>query len=201
MLLIIMSMCSIFGAIMIKDILISTVNQRVIQFLAKKSDKDFHEREIARRTGIAAGSDNRALNELYNSGVIKRRQEGKMLFYSIDSSAPVVTEFKKLVNILLLEPLLEELKSITSRITLYGSCAQGTDTSKSDMDIFIVTKDRDGVTRALEGYRFPLGLEEIQIQAIIKTPVELLEAGKAEQVFLDEVEQGIVLWQGGVNER
>jgi transcription initiation factor IIE alpha subunit len=65
---------------MIKDILISTVNQRVIQFLAKKSDKDFHEREIARRTGIAAGSANRALNELYNSGVIKRRQEERCCF-------------------------------------------------------------------------------------------------------------------------
>ena len=186
---------------MFRDILITTVNQKVLQFLTKHSDKEFHEREIARRIDVAAGSANRSSNELYATGALKRRQEGKMLFYSIDSSQPAVVEFKKLVNILLIEPLVEELKSITRRVVLFGSCAQGTDTSKSDMDVFIVTNDPDGVRQAIENYRWPQGFEEIRIQAVIKTPIELLEAGKSEQAFLNEVEQGIILWQGGVNER
>jgi len=185
---------------MFKDSLITTVNQKVLQFLAKYSDREFHEREIARRLGISAGSANRVSNELYRSEELKRRQKGKMLFYSIDSSKPAVIAFKRLVNILLIEPLVEELKDITSQIILYGSCAQGTDTSRSDMDVFIVTSDSDGVRRIIEGYRFPKGFEEIPIQTVIKTPVELLEAGKSDQVFLNEVEQGIVLWRGKVNE-
>ena len=52
-----------------------------------------------------------------------------MFFYSIDASNPSVIEFKKLVNLLLLEPLVEGLQKIANRIVLYGSCAQGTDIS------------------------------------------------------------------------
>jgi predicted nucleotidyltransferase len=180
---------------MLKEVIITTVNQRILQFLAKYSDKEFHEREIARRVGVASGSANRALNELHVLGVVKQRPEWRMLFYSVDSSNPVIVEIKKLINILLLEPLVEKLKNITNRIILYGSCAQGTDNSKSDMDIFIVSRNRDDVNRIIECFRFPRGYEEIHIQMIIKNPVELLKAGESEQVFLSEVERGITLWE------
>jgi predicted nucleotidyltransferase len=146
---------------MLKQVIITTVNQRILQFLAKYSDKEFHEREIARRVGVASGSANRALNELYLFGVVKQRPEWRMLFYSVDPSNPTIIEFKKLINILLLEPLVEELKNITKRIILYGSCAQGMDNSKSDMDIFIVTGNRDNVNRVIESFHFAKGFEEM----------------------------------------
>jgi DNA-binding transcriptional ArsR family regulator len=79
-----------FGANMLNDILISTVNQKILRFLAKYSDGEYYEREIARRVGIASGSANRALNELYKSGKIKRRQEGRMLFCYLKSSNPAI---------------------------------------------------------------------------------------------------------------
>ena len=186
---------------MYRDSLITTVNQKVLQFLTKYSDKEFHEREIARRINISAGSSNRALHKLHERGVIKRRKEGRMLFYSIDSSQPVVVVLKKLVNILLIEPLVENMKGFTNRIVLFGSCAQGTDTSKSDMDVFIVTNNIEAVRQIIENYNWPHGFEEIRIQAVVKTPIDLLEAGKSDQVFLDEVEQGIIVWASGVNER
>ncbi len=185
---------------MLGDSLISTVNQKILQFLSKYSDMEFHEREIARRTGISCGSANRASNELFTSGVLRRRQAGKMLFYAIDSSNPAIIEFKKLVNILLLEPLVNKLKNVSSRIVLFGSCAQGTDNSKSDMDIFIVAGSRDNVNRIIEGFHFPMGYEEICIQAIIKTPVAMLDAGESTRVFLSEVEKGIVLWDSDAHE-
>ena len=103
--------------------IITTVNQKVLSFLAKFSDDEFFERQIARSLDIAYGSANRSLNQLFSTGAIKRRQEGKMFFYSIDGSNPSVIEFKKLVNLLLLEPLVESLQKTASRIVLYGSCA------------------------------------------------------------------------------
>jgi predicted nucleotidyltransferase len=196
-----MSISSFFGAIMFKDSLITTVNQKMLQFLAKYSDLEFHEREIARKIDIASGSANRAANELYSAGAVKRRQAGKMLFYSINSLHPALPVFKKLVNILLIEPLVEGLKNSTTRIVLYGSCAEGTDISTSDMDLFIVTIDRDAVRQSIENYIWPKGFEDIQIQAIIKTPVELLEAGSSEQAFLNEVDRGVTLWESAANER
>jgi len=180
--------------------IIFTVNQKVLSLFAKFSDKEFYERQIARKLGIGYSSANGALNELYSAGVIKRRQEGKMYFYSVDPSSPIVIEFKKLVNLLLIEPLVEELKKASSRVILYGSCAQGTDTSESDLDVFIVSNDKDSVLEILSNFKFPKGFEDIHIQAVVKTPVELLEMKEPEQAFIEEVERGTVLWERAASE-
>jgi predicted nucleotidyltransferase len=185
---------------MINNILVSTVNQKILQFLARFSDQQFHEREISRRVGVASGSANRALNQLHAANVVKRKQEGKMLFYFINTSIPAITEFKKLVNILLIEPLAEDLKSYTKRIVLYGSCAQGVDSSKSDIDIFIVTDKRKRVIETISNFSLAKGFEGIQIQPVIKTPIEILSAGASEKIFLNEVEKGITLWESSKDE-
>jgi predicted nucleotidyltransferase len=191
-----MSIYSLFGAsVVIQPHIIATVNQKILCFLTKFSDMEFYERQIARKLGIAYGSANRALNELHSTEAIKRRQEGKMYFYSVDFSDPAIIEFKKLVNILLIEPLIEDLKSTASRIVMYGSCAQGKDSSQSDLDLFIVSAKKDSIMQVINNFSFPQGFESIRIQPIIKSHSELLEAGKAEQAFLDEVDKGIVLWE------
>jgi len=180
--------------------IIATVNQKVLSLLTKFSDKEFYERQIARKIGIAYGSANRALNELHSTGAIKRRREGKMYFYSVDPSNAAITEFKKLINMMLIEPLIEELKNRSSRIVLYGSCARGIDTYHSDLDLFIVSNDKEQVREAIDDFSFSRGFEDIHIQPVIKSPTELLEAGESEQSFLEEVEQGIILWERVANE-
>ncbi len=101
---------------------------------------------------------------------------------------------------MLIEPLMEELKDISNRVVLYGSCAQGTDTSHSDLELFMVSNDKERVTEVISNFSFPRGFEDIHLQPVIKSPVELLEAGESEQAFLEEVEQGIVLWEKVSNE-
>jgi len=180
---------------MFSPYIIFTVNQKVLSLLAKFWDKEFYERQIARKLGIGYGSANGALNELYSAGVLRRRQEGKMYFYSVDHFSPIVIEFKKLVNLLLIEPLIEELMKASSRVILYGSCAQGTDTSESDVDLFVVSNNKDKVLEAINNFKFPRGFGDIRIQAIVKTPVELLETRGSDQAFVEEVERGTILWE------
>jgi len=180
---------------MLQPHLIATINQKVLSLLTKFSDQEFYEREVARKLGISYGSANRALNKLFSTGAVTRRREGKMYFYSIDSSTAVVIEFKKMVNLLLVEPLVEELKEMSSRIVLYGSCALGTDTSESDLDLFVVSNIKEDVANIISDFKFPMGYENIYIQAVIKTPVELLEGRESERMFMEEVDQGIVLWE------
>jgi len=180
---------------MLQPHLITTINQKVLSLLAKFSDQEFYEREVARKLGISTGSANRALNELYSTGAVTRRREGKMYFYSIDSSNAALTEFKKIVNLMLVEPLVEELKKMSSRIVLYGSCAIGTDTSESDIDLFVVSNSKEDVSNVISNFKFPRGFENIHIQSVIRTPVELLEGGESERTFVEEVERGVVLWE------
>jgi len=52
----------------------------------------------------------------------------------------------------------------------------------------------------LSNFKFPRGFEEIHIQVVVKTPVELLEVKGSAQPFLEEVEQGIVLWEKAASE-
>lgn len=180
--------------------LITTNNQKVLSLLAKFPDEELYEREIARRLGISSGSANRALNELFSSAVVTRRREGKMYFYSIDSANSAIIELKKIINLLLIETLVEELKKISNRIVIYGSCALGTDNSKSDLDLFVVSDSRETVSNIISDFHFPKGYENIHIQPVIKSPVELLEERKPEQSFIEEVEQGIVLWERAASE-
>ena len=175
--------------------IIATNSQKVLSLLAKFSDQEFYEREVARKLGISTGSANRALNELFSSGVVSRRREGKMYFYSIDSSNAVLTEFKKMVNLMLVEPLAEELKKMSNRIVLYGSCAIGTDTSESDIDLFVVSNSKEDVSNVISSFKFPRGFENIHIQSVIRTPVELLEGGESERTFIEEVDRGVILWE------
>lgn len=185
---------------MLQSHLSVTVNQKVLSLLAKFSDQEFYEREVARRLGIATGSANRALNELYSTGAVTRRRKGKMYFYSIDSSNAALVEFKKIVNLMLIEPLVEGLKKMSSRVVLYGSCALGTDTSDSDLDLFVVANSKEDVSNIISGFTFPRGFENIHIQSVIRTPVELLERGESERTFMEEVERGIVLWERAASE-
>ena len=180
---------------MLQSHLIATVNQKVLNLLAKFSDQEFYEREVSRKLEISAGSANRALNELYSDGVITRRRKGRMYFYSVDSSNALLIELKRLVNLILIEPLVEELKKVSSRIVLYGSCALGTDTSKSDIDLFVVSAGKKGVSNAITGFTFPTGFENIHIQPVIKSPIELLKERESARTFIEEVEHGIVLWE------
>ena len=185
---------------MLQPHLVTTINQKVLSLLAKYSDQEFYEREVARELGISTGSANRALNELYSTGAVKRRREGKMYFYSIESSNAALSEFKKMVNLMLIEPLVEKLKKLSSRLILYGSCALGMDNSESDMDLFVVANSKEAVSNVISGFTFPKGFENIHIQSVIKAPVELLEAGESERTFMEEVERGIVLWEKVVSE-
>ena len=185
---------------MLGSYVIATVSQKVLSFLAKFSDKEFYERDVARRLGIAYGSANRSLNELYSTGAIRRRRAGKMYFYSIDISNAAILEYKKLVNLTLIEPLIEELKKLANRIILYGSCSQGTDISRSDFDLFIVTNNRAGVSDVINAFTLRRGYEELRIQPIIKTSIELLQTGESERAFIEEVERGIVLWERAASE-
>ena len=180
---------------MLQPHLITTVNQKVLSLLAKFSDQEFYEREVARKLGISTGSANRALNDLFLSGAVSRRREGKMYFYSIDSSNAALTEFKKIVNLMLLEPLVEEMKKMSSRIVLYGSCALGADTSESDIDLFVVSNSKEDVSNVINNFKFPKGFENIHIQSVIRTPVELLEGGESARVFMEEVDRGVILWE------
>jgi predicted nucleotidyltransferase len=183
-----------------KDFFISTNHQKVMSFLAKYSDAEFHEREIARKVGISFGSANKVLNELHSAEVLTRHQKGKMLFYSFNAEDPILGAFKILISIAMLRPLVARLKAFASRVILYGSCAKGEDTSRSDVDLFVIAEEPEKAARIIGKFRFSQDFEEIALKPVILSPLELLRSEKFDREFLSLINEGIVLWEEMSNE-
>jgi predicted nucleotidyltransferase len=173
---------------------ISTNQQKVLSFLAKFSDQEYHEREIARKVSISYGSANRVLNDLAFQGLLMRRQVGKMLFYSFNQSDPIFKFIKIFISIALLRPLIDKMRSFASEVVLYGSCARGEDASKSDVDLFIISEDKEEALRLIRSYKYLKGFEHLKIEPVILSPVELIKSEKDNREFLSLVRKGIVLW-------
>ena len=142
----------------------------------------------------------KAISTLHKKGFLERKSEGRMCHYSIDMSNPFIKEFKILNNLLFIEPLLESLKLHTRKVVLYGSWASGTDTQESDIDLYIVTTEKDKVKSIIEKYSYSNKVAGKKIQVVIDTPVNLLKKDKREKVFMDQVEQGKVLWEREIDE-
>ncbi len=174
---------------------LSTIHQKAMAFLAKFSDQEFHEREIGRRVGISYGSANKALNDLFRTGLLTRKRAGKMAFYRFAGQDPLLPILKVYTTLALLRPLVDRLKHDTMRIILFGSSGKGEDDSHSDIDLFIVADAHDKVRRIIDDFKLPGAFEDIAIKAVILSTTDLLQSETTEPEFLSLVNEGIVLWE------
>jgi len=185
---------------MFNPYLISTNHQKVLRFFVLHQGQPFYEREIARKTGLSPSSTHYVLTRLYRAKVINRKQNGRMYFYSVDKANPYLKEFKVLTNLLLIEPLVEKLKELSHKIVLFGSWAEGSDNEDSDIDLFIVSSEKEKVLSVVSKFSYSAKLYDRKVQPIINAPEELLKKGKEERVFLEQVEKGKVLWEREIND-
>jgi len=173
-----------------EDIFIKTNPQKILRFLAQRTDEFFLEQEIAHATGVSRGGANHALHLLAEEGLVDFTKRGKIRLYSANVIDPVVRQYKMLANLLEIAPLVEELQPISKKIIVFGSYAQGTNTGNSDIDVFVLTGQPREVMRIVGNHA--LG-EKVQIVA--KTPIEYAGMKKKERAFCEEIDQGITLWE------
>ena len=185
---------------MISPYLISTNYQKILKFFVLHPGQSFYEREVAKKAGLSPSSTHYGLVRLHRGGLISRKQNGRMCFYSIDKSSPYLKEFKVLANLLLIEPLVERLKGLSHKIVLFGSWAEGADTEDSDIDLFIVSSEREKVLSVVNKFSYSAKLGNRKIQPIVRRPEDLLKRDKRDKVFLEQVEKGKILWEREINE-
>jgi predicted nucleotidyltransferase len=117
--------------------------RRVLGLLLLRPTEALHGREIARRTGLPAGTLTRELKRLADVGLLKREKRGNQQVYSADTSCAV---FSELAGILkktsgLADVLADALMPAAARVRVafvFGSMAQGRETGASDVDVLIV---------------------------------------------------------------
>jgi len=95
--------------------------------------------------GCGSGAVQRELKQLAEAGLITRTERGRMVFYQANRDSPVFAELRGLVMKTsgLADLLREALEPLRDRIDvafIFGSMADGTDRSDSDVDVMVITE-------------------------------------------------------------
>lgn len=168
----------------------TSTSQIIMAFLCQHPQESFYSGEIAEKTSLSKGGTNQSLRELAHQGILKTEKKGNMTFYSADLMSPSVRQFKILQNVALLETMVNKLRPLADRVVLFGSCAKGEDTQESDIDLLVVSREKDRIRSLI-----PETKAKRKIQLLLKSVQEYVLLETKEPVFFKEIQQGIILWQ------
>ena len=147
--------------------------------------------QIGRDIGRSKGEVSKAVKELKQCGLVRTELSGRNMICSIDRRSPVFSQFRRAFNLLEVMPRVAALKKFAEKIVLFGSCAQGTDTAKSDIDLLVIARDKPAVQKAVLKIKLSR-----PVQWVLKTPQEYVILNGKEPVFAEELSRGILLWEG-----
>lgn len=170
--------------------LFSTPKLKVLDFLLQNSDLELNDTEITTKvTGSKRSAINMALRELAKMGLIQRTSRGKMTLNQLVET-PFIQHLKIASTLMLIQPFIEKIKTVSVMIVLFGSRAKGTNITESDIDLFIVSENPSAVRKIAERFDF-----EEKLQLITKLPEDWLSLSKDDAVFYRTIKEGILLWQ------
>jgi predicted nucleotidyltransferase len=126
------------------DALFSKVQQRVLGLLFVNIDRSFYTNEIVRFVDSGIGVVQRELERLAASGLVTTHKIGNQKHYQANRDTPIFEELRgimlktagmsDILRIALL-PLSDKIHTAF----IYGSIAKGSDTAKSDIDVFVIS--------------------------------------------------------------
>ncbi|MFC2149169.1 nucleotidyltransferase domain-containing protein [Candidatus Auribacterota bacterium] len=172
-----------------KDLLKATNSQKILFCLLNDPFGDFLESEIQKATKISKSGVNYALRELVSADFVFRAKRGKTFFYTLNRDDLVVRQLKIIETVSGLEKVLKLLKPLSSKIILFGSSSRGEDTPDSDIDLMIISRNKDLVLSKLKDCKC-----KRKIQSVIDTNTGFAEKKSKDPVFYEQVNKGIVLW-------
>ncbi len=174
----------------LKTVIFASNQQKILDFLLGHPEQQFYDRQIAGLAGLSKSGTNLALRKLAENKLLLKTRRGRMNFYSLNDNLVLIKHLKIMRHLVLLAPLVERLKPISLKVVLFGSAATGEDTSESDIDLFILTREPKKVGRVLMGE--PL---REKIRSIVKSPQGYGQFKKDNKTLIGEINNGVVLWQ------
>jgi len=124
------------------DPLWPSVRGAVLALMLMNPDREWHLREIARRTGTALSATRRELLALTGAGILRRRVESRRSYYRADTDCPIFADLRQIVlkTIGLADVLREALEEVegVKLALVFGSMAAGRADAASDVDVLIV---------------------------------------------------------------
>jgi predicted nucleotidyltransferase len=164
----------------------------VFEFFLEDPMREYHEREVVRRTGVSKGSAGKILKLLASLDFLTREEKGRMAIYKLNLKEPTVRQFKILVNIFALKNLLDKLRQFSRKVVLFGSCSQGTDAKESDIDLLIITTEKEWVRKITSEFNQE---NERKVAPVVVSMNEYVLLRKEDRPLYENIERGVVLWE------
>jgi len=125
------------------EFMFSPYRRQLLARLLLRPDEQFHVRELARMTGVSAGSLHRELKAMAESGLLLREKTGNQVFYRADTHCTIYEElaaiFRKTMGMAsLLHNALSELAGKIQVAFIFGSMASGQQKARSDIDVCVL---------------------------------------------------------------
>ena len=174
---------------MFEKVNITPLGLQILTFLARNPDKQFYIREIAKNTNKSVGGTHKTLKSLKQMDFVKENKSGKNVYYQINQMNSSIKNFKIFITINELTSLVNKLRGTSEKIILFGSCATGKDTSESDIDLLVLTKEKEKADRLIINKKF-----DRKIQAVVVNAADLIKIKEKDKAFYQEVKKGITLW-------
>ncbi len=163
---------------------------KVLDYLSLSREGEGFISQIARNIGLSKGEVSKSVKLLKQCGFVQSKMSGRNMVCSVNRHSPVIIRLRITFNLLQVVPKVDVLRKHAEKIVLFGSCAQGTDTLDSDIDILIIARDKEKISKMTRLVKSPR-----RVQWVIKTPQEYVVLINREKVFSEEIDSGIVLYE------
>jgi predicted nucleotidyltransferase len=125
------------------SLLFPEYRRRVLGLLLLRPEEALHGREIARQTALPAGTITRELGKLAQAGLLRREKRGNQQVYSADTTSPIFAELASILRKTsgLADVLAQALTPVATHLRVafvFGSVAQGRESSGSDIDVMLI---------------------------------------------------------------
>lgn len=181
---------------MLERLFTSRARVKVLETFLLNKNKEFHTRDLARRTCISPPYVMKELHNLKDLGILVEKREGNMVFYTINKSSSIVEDLKRMF--LKTESVGKELFAVLDKdrekikyALIYGSFAKGTEVTSSDIDLLVIGEVRENnILESVMKAQSRIGRE---INYIVWTEKAFLEKAGQKIALLREVSRTPVI--------
>jgi len=163
---------------------LSQLEQELLRYLALNPDSEFHLRDLSRAIGRSVSGTHSAMKGLERSHLVLSRTSGRNKYFKVGNDSSI-RFFKVFRNTLEVTALIRPFMDHIQKAILYGSLSRGEDTSQSDIDLFLISSFKEGLSE------IPKYLMERPVNLRIVDGSELLLLRKNDPGYVAEVEKGI----------
>jgi len=168
----------------------------LLRLLFIDPEQSLHLRDLARLSGLAIGTIQREIANLHDADLIVKRRDGNRLYFRANTAHPIFPELQGIARKTMgLGPHLSEALAGLDGIELafvYGSYAEGTAGSESDIDLFVI--GTVGLRQLAPSLHEIAGTMHREINPSVMSATSYQEKLKSGNAYIRNVTKGKKLW-------